>query len=63
MTIPAGAVEPLHCARYREIAPRVYPRGVFRYRSLEEAQRARRRWHDESAGAAGSETVKGSRRD
>ncbi|MCC7125890.1 MAG: hypothetical protein IT178_13645 [Acidobacteria bacterium] len=30
-----------HCARIRALSPRVYPRGVFRYRSLEEAQRAR----------------------
>jgi hypothetical protein len=30
-----------HCARYRAIAPRTYPRGVFKFRSLEEAQRAR----------------------
>jgi hypothetical protein len=31
-----------HCARYRLISPRNYPRGVFRFRSLEEAQDARR---------------------
>lgn len=31
-----------HCARYRSICPRRYPRGVFRFRSLEEAQAARR---------------------
>jgi len=31
------------CARYWTIAPRVYPRGVFRFRSLEEAQTARER--------------------
>lgn len=30
-----------HCARYRHLAPRSYPRGVFRYRTLEEAQAAR----------------------
>jgi hypothetical protein len=30
-----------HCARYRLIAPRKYPRGVFRFRSLEEAQISR----------------------
>jgi hypothetical protein len=29
-----------HCARYWAIAPRSYPRGVFRFRSLEEAQAA-----------------------
>ena len=49
-----------HCARYREISPRVYPRGVFKYRSLEEAQRARRRW-GALAEAADPETAKGSR--
>ena len=31
-----------HCERYWKIAPRDYPRGVFRFRSLEEAQDARR---------------------
>ena len=30
-----------HCARYRLIAPKVYPRGVFRFRTIEEAQNAR----------------------
>jgi hypothetical protein len=30
-----------HCARYRILAPRVFPRGVFKYRSIEEAQEAR----------------------
>lgn len=38
-----------HCARYWTIAPRVYPRGVFRFRSLEEAQEARRRISEENA--------------
>lgn len=28
-----------HCARYWAIAPRVYPRGVFRLRSIEDADR------------------------
>jgi hypothetical protein len=32
-----------HCARFWAIAPRIYPRGVFRFRSLEEAQQDRRR--------------------
>ena len=32
-----------HCARYWAIAPRVYPRGVFKFRSIEEAQAARQR--------------------
>lgn len=31
-----------HCARYRPFARRPRTRGVFRFRSLEEAQRARR---------------------
>lgn len=37
-----------HCARYRSMAPRVRPRGVFRFRSLEEAQRARLSRHSAS---------------
>lgn len=32
-----------HCARYRRIALKTYPRGVFKFRSLEEAQAARSR--------------------
>jgi hypothetical protein len=32
-----------HCARYWAIAPHSYPRGVFRFRSLAEAQAARDR--------------------
>jgi len=31
-----------HCARYRAIFPRRYPRGVFKFRSIAEAQAARR---------------------
>lgn len=27
-----------HCARYRQLAPREYPRGVVRFRSYEDAQ-------------------------
>jgi hypothetical protein len=30
-----------HCARYWAIAPKVYPRGVFKFRSIEDAQKAR----------------------
>jgi hypothetical protein len=30
-----------HCARYWALAPRVYPRGVMKFKSLEEAQEAR----------------------
>lgn len=32
-----------HCARYWAIAPRTFPRGVFKFRTLEEAEGARRR--------------------
>ncbi len=38
-----------HCARYWAIAPRVYPRGVFRFRSIAEAQAARERVTDQLA--------------
>jgi hypothetical protein len=37
-----------HCARYWRIAPRAYPRGVFRFRTLAEAQAARERATQES---------------
>ena len=30
-----------HCARYWKIAPRVYPRGVEKFKSVDEAQEAR----------------------
>jgi len=30
-----------HCERWWAIAPKEYPRGVFKFRSLEEAQKAR----------------------
>jgi hypothetical protein len=29
-----------HCARYWLIAPKRYPRGVFKFRTIEEAQKA-----------------------
>jgi hypothetical protein len=32
-----------HCARYRAISPRKYPRGVFKFHDLDEAQHARER--------------------
>jgi hypothetical protein len=32
-----------HCARYWAMTTRTYPRGVFKFRSIEEAQRARDR--------------------
>jgi len=38
-----------HCARYWAISPRVYPRGVFRFRSIAEARAARERVTAESA--------------
>jgi hypothetical protein len=31
-----------HCARYWKIAPRVYPRGVFKFRSAQEARHPER---------------------
>jgi hypothetical protein len=31
------------CARFWTLAPRTYPRGVFRFRNVEEAAEARRR--------------------
>ena len=37
-----------HCARYWAIAPRVYPRGVLRFRTLAEAQAARERVADDN---------------
>jgi hypothetical protein len=30
-----------HCARYWAMTKRIYPRGVFKFRNIEEAQRAR----------------------
>jgi hypothetical protein len=30
-----------HCARHWMLSPRTYPRGVFKFRSVEEAQHAR----------------------
>ena len=32
-----------HCTRQRKIFPRRYPRGVFKFRTIEEAQAARDR--------------------
>lgn len=37
------------CARYWRLAPRVYPRGVVRFRSIEEAQQAREQVARENA--------------
>jgi len=31
-----------HCARWWAIAPKKYPRGVFKFRTIEEAQEARK---------------------
>lgn len=36
------------CARYWKIALRIYPRGVFRFRTLDEAQAARERVTDDN---------------
>jgi hypothetical protein len=33
-----------HCERYWAIAPKQYPRGVFKFRSIEEAQKAREKY-------------------
>jgi hypothetical protein len=33
-----------HCARYWAIAPKHYPRGVFKFRTIEEAQDARAKY-------------------
>jgi hypothetical protein len=38
-----------HCARYWQLAPRIYPRGVFRFRSIEEAEAARSRHQHQTA--------------
>jgi hypothetical protein len=38
-----------HCARYRSLSFPTYPRGVFRFRTIEEAQAARKRVTAESA--------------
>ena len=38
-----------HCARYWLLAPRVYPRGVQKFRSLEEAQKSRAKIAKENA--------------
>jgi hypothetical protein len=43
-----------HCARYRMLSPRIYPRGVFRFRTLGEAQAARERAADEAARRGGA---------
>jgi hypothetical protein len=32
-----------HCGRCRRMAPRIYPRGVFRFRSIEQAEESRSR--------------------
>lgn len=33
-----------HCARWWAIAPKSYPRGVFKFRTLEDAQKAREKY-------------------
>ena len=39
-----------HCARYWAISPKRYPRGVFKFRTIEEAQKAREK-HTRSGGS------------
>jgi hypothetical protein len=41
-----------HCARILALAPRTYPRGVFRFRTIEDAQAARDRVTADNAGRA-----------
>ena len=38
-----------HCARYWTLAPREYPRGVVKFRSVDEAEKARAEVAKESA--------------
>jgi hypothetical protein len=45
-----------HCSRYWAIAPRIYPRGVMKFRTLEEAQAARA-----SVGARAQQASRGNR--
>ena len=33
-----------HCARWWAISPKQYPRGVFKFRTIEEAQKAREKY-------------------
>ena len=33
-----------HCAQWWAISPKQYPRGVFKFRTLEEAQKAREKY-------------------
>ena len=33
-----------HCAQWWAIAPKYYPRGVFKFRTIEEAQKAREKY-------------------
>ena len=42
-----------HCARYLRIAPRNYPRGVFKFKTIEAAQAARERVAREAHGRLG----------
>jgi hypothetical protein len=39
-----------HCARWWAIAPKRYPRGVFKFRSIEEAQQAREKHMNDDQG-------------
>jgi len=46
-----------HCARYWAIAPKRYPRGVFKFRSIEEAQRAREKHTPFKEGGVGVDDI------
>ncbi len=51
VTPTAGSFERFlrHCARYRMLVPKAYPRGVFRFASIEDTQLARERVTIENA--------------
>ena len=51
-----------HCIRYWRVAPRVYPRGVYRFRTLAEAQAARDRVTQENLTRLRPPTRRGWRR-
>jgi hypothetical protein len=62
LVLPGGEFERFarHCARYFAIAPHAYPRGVFRFRTIEEAQAARERVTADGIRAAALAPLSGS---
>ena len=46
-----------HCARYWAVSPRDYPRGVFKFRTIEEAQAAREKVSTDSVRRARSSEI------